>query len=349
MQAPVWVPGSGAEDKLLLKYLETVGGAAFMEVPVGKNEPPHTQRVIDALRIPATSGESAGRWKFPTKDKDKTQDFWARLSAASEIEVIEVKEQLGPFVIGQAYAGKLLVEDELATTASGVNKVPLVKPVVVCRGERDGEPTEGLLQVCRALNITVRKVDLGPGKAKPEVRWYRLELRGIVEGGKLNTPNRAVIGQLITARQLLEAAHRNLSVNLTIECDGEGNVSLRSVCEKLGIAVVHTPNSRPAAASPPIGVQRPRRPPLNFRDMHIDTGSRLKWKDGPQTAVVSSDRLVIFNGGEMSLTRATSQILGYRDHPCAHWEYKESHRSRPRILSEIYDETYGSPALPCPL
>jgi len=96
------------------------------------------------------------------------------------------------------------------------------------------------------------------------------------------------------------------------------------------------------------GVHRPRRPPLNFRDMHIDTGSRLKWKDGPQTAVVSSDRLVIFKGAEMSLTRATSQILGYRDHPCAHWEYKEPHRSRPRILSEIYEKTYGFPALPSP-
>jgi hypothetical protein len=89
------------------------------------------------------------------------------------------------------------------------------------------------------------------------------------------------------------------------------------------------------------GAHPPRRPPLNFRDMHIDTGSVLKWKDGPQTAVVSSDRLVIFNGEEMSLTRATSQILGYRDHPGAHWEYKESHRSRPRILSEIYEKTYG--------
>ena len=88
-------------------------------------------------------------------------------------------------------------------------------------------------------------------------------------------------------------------------------------------------------------VHRPGRPPLNFGEMHIDAGSRLKWKDGPQTAVVSSEKFVIFNGREMSLTRATSEILGYRDHPCAHWEYKESHQSRPRILSEIYDETYG--------
>jgi hypothetical protein len=326
----------------LYKYLQTVGGEAFMEVPVGKNEPLGTRRKIDALRIPATSGASAGRWTFP---KDKVQDFWAFVSAASKIEVIEVKEQLGPFVIGQAYAGKLLLEDQLATKARGVNKVPMVKSVVVCRGERDGGPTKGLLEVCRALNITVRKIDLGPGKAKREKRWYPLELRGIVEG---DTPNRAVIGQLITARQLLEAAHSNLSVNLTIECDAEGNVSLRSVCDKLKIAVVHTSTSRPAAASTPTGVPRPRRPPLNFRDMHIDTGSRLNWKDGPQTAVVSSDRLVIFNGREMSLTRATSQILGHPDHPCAHWEYKESHRSRPRILSEIYDETYGSLALPCP-
>jgi len=340
MQAPVWVPCS-AEDKLLYKYLQTVGGEAFMEVPVGKNEPLGTRRKIDALRIPATSGASAGRWTFP---KDKVQDFWAFVSAASKIEVIEVKEQLGPFVIGQAYAGKLLLEDQLATKARGVNKVPMVKSVVVCRGERDGGPTEALLEVCGALNITVWKADLGPGKAKREKPRsplgkakrekprYPLELTGIVKG---DTPNRAVIGQLITARQLLQAAHSNLSVNLTIECDGEGNVSLRTVCKKLGIAVVHTPNSRPATASPPTGVHRPRRPPLNFRDMHIDTGSRLKWKDGPQTAVVSGDRLVIFNGREMSLTTATSQILGRPDHPCTHWEYKERHRSRPRILSEI--------------
>ncbi|MGA2610611.1 MAG: hypothetical protein ABSH01_24465 [Terriglobia bacterium] len=253
MQGTKWVPSSGTEDKLLLKYLETVKGAAYIQVPVGKNEPRHTQRKIDALRIPAASGANAGRWKFP---KDKKQDFWALVSAASEVEVIEVKEQLGPFVIGQAYAGKLLLEDELAISTSGVNRVTRVKPVVVCRGEADGRLTDGLLAVCAALNIAVWKADLGPGKAKPEVPLYELELRGRVEGEKPNTPNRAVIGQLITARQLLHAAHEHLSVSLIIECEEEGNKSLRDVCSTLGIAV-HIRNDSPTAARPKGGA-RPR-------------------------------------------------------------------------------------------
>ena len=246
MQAPNWVPSNGLEDRLLLKYLETVGGAAFMEVPVGKNEPPRTQRKIDALRIPVASGASAGRWTFP---RNKKQDFWALVLAASEIEVIEVKEHLGPYVIGQAYVGKLLLEGELEINTRGVNKVTGVKPVVVCRGGPDGRLTDGLLAVCGALNITVWKADLGPVKAKPEEPPYQLELRGRVEGEKRNTPTRGVIGQLITARQLLEAVHSHLRVNLTIECDEEGNISLLDACRKLGIAV-HTARGGLAPAEP---------------------------------------------------------------------------------------------------
>lgn len=228
MQFSNWIPRNQPEGRLLKSYLEAVGGQAFMQVPVGENDPPGTRRVIDAVRIPGDSDREGGRWKFP-EDENGRLEFWRRVSAASEVEVVEVKEQLGPYVIGQAYVGKLLLEDQLAAEIGNVNKATRVKPVVVCRGDPDRSPTDGLWQVCRVLNITVRKF---PGKAKAEPRLYELELKG-----EANAPNRATIGQLVTARELLTAAHRNLRVNLTIECDERGNTSLFKVCEKLGIAV----------------------------------------------------------------------------------------------------------------
>jgi len=54
---------------------------------------------------------------------------------------------------------------------------------------------------------------------------------------------------------------------------------------------------------------RNRRPRLNFGDMRILIGSRLRWKQGPEEVTVSSDRRVRFNGAEMSLTKATERFV----------------------------------------
>ena len=86
--------------------------------------------------------------------------------------------------------------------------------------------------------------------------------------------------------------------------------------------------------------RRKRRETFQFGVMGIRPKSQLHWKDDYKTTVtVLDDRLVTYNGVEMSLTKATEKVLlrsgrHYRDHPCPHWTYK---RER---LSDIYERTY---------
>ncbi len=80
-----------------------------------------------------------------------------------------------------------------------------------------------------------------------------------------------------------------------------------------------------------------RRPNLNFVEMGIPIGSTLVSDKTDEEATVSGDRLVTFRGEEMSLTRATRNILEI-DHsvaPTPHWRFEG------RLLQEIYRETYG--------
>ena len=63
----------------------------------------------------------------------------------------------------------------------------------------------------------------------------------------------------------------------------------------------------------------------------------LYWKNDPQiTATVYSDRTVLYEGEEVSLSPLTSKLKGFSYYisPTTHWLYKD------RLLSEIYDETY---------
>lgn len=223
----VWKPKS-REDHLLQVYLATLGGAAYMEVPVGEDKPPGTRRKIDAVRIQGPAGSSSEKWKFRNSS---AQGFWTSVSAASEVEVVEVKDQLGAWVIGQAYAGKHLMENRIAS------KKTKVKAVVVCREGPDRRLADGLLQVCQALDVTVwtAKADLGAHKAKRDL-GPALELIGRPRSPN-KCPTRRVIGQLIVAKQLLNMAHSGLDVKLVIDCTDPGNVSLGQVCEQLGIEV----------------------------------------------------------------------------------------------------------------
>lgn len=79
------------------------------------------------------------------------------------------------------------------------------------------------------------------------------------------------------------------------------------------------------------------RPPLNFFEMGMEKGDVLYWKNDPQiTATVYSDRTVMYEGEEVSLSPLTSKLKGFSYYisPTPHWLYKD------RLLSEIYDETY---------
>lgn len=79
------------------------------------------------------------------------------------------------------------------------------------------------------------------------------------------------------------------------------------------------------------------RPPLNFFAMGLQKGDVLYWKYNQEiTATVYSERTVLYDGEEMSLSPLTSKLKGlsYNVAPTPFWIYKD------RLLSEIYDETY---------
>lgn len=76
-----------------------------------------------------------------------------------------------------------------------------------------------------------------------------------------------------------------------------------------------------------------RRPNLNFKEMGIPKGSLLLGSSG-ETAIVNSERTVIFRNEEVSLTQATITILGKYNNPCRHWTYNG------KRLTEIYDAVF---------
>jgi len=273
MSIPRWVPKRG-EDRLLRRYLGKAGGTAYMQVRVGEDEPRGTRRILDAVRIPAKPGETTRWWKFRSSDAD---EFWSLASAASKIEIIEVKNQLGPWVIGQAYVGKFLLENEIQS------KKTKVKPVIVCREGADGllaevcadldirvwpcksagvpgaktqgkrgswpaEPVVGgcphsisLLEVCADLDIRVWTQQVGG--SRPVRRRKGKEAVGDLRwswGLDLIAEGvtRGAIGSLVTAGLLLEKTlFSELKPKKIIEYDKPGNKSVLEVCKKLGIEV----------------------------------------------------------------------------------------------------------------
>jgi len=79
-----------------------------------------------------------------------------------------------------------------------------------------------------------------------------------------------------------------------------------------------------------------RRPNLNFEEMGIPIGSVLQSVDSDMMVTVVAAKKVRLGEDEMSLTRATRQVLGleYSVAPSPHWTYLG------RPLQEIYDKTY---------
>jgi len=80
-----------------------------------------------------------------------------------------------------------------------------------------------------------------------------------------------------------------------------------------------------------------KRPQMNYKDMNIPIGSTLIYsEDDSITAIVSTDKKVMFNDEEMSLTAATRIVkeLDYSVQPAPYWSYQG------KDLLSIYNETY---------
>ena len=81
-----------------------------------------------------------------------------------------------------------------------------------------------------------------------------------------------------------------------------------------------------------------RRPALNFYEMGMQKGDVLLWKENPSISVViDSERKVIYNGEETSISALSARLKGYNTKhiaPGKYWTFKD------RTLDDIYDETY---------
>ncbi|MDR0893710.1 MAG: GIY-YIG nuclease family protein [Prevotellaceae bacterium] len=83
-----------------------------------------------------------------------------------------------------------------------------------------------------------------------------------------------------------------------------------------------------------------RRPPLNYKAMNIPVGAKLVYlrSDTPIEVEVCSEKKVIYNGEETSLTAVTTRLLGseYSVQPTPYWSYNGKN------LQDIYNDTYSS-------
>jgi len=86
--------------------------------------------------------------------------------------------------------------------------------------------------------------------------------------------------------------------------------------------------------------KRKMRPPLNFREMNIPVGAKLVFMrdDNPVEVEVCSDRKILYNGIETSLSAVTKELLDldYYVPPTRYWIYNGKN------LHEIYNETYSA-------
>lgn len=104
----------GKEDEILLEYWQEVGGLIFAEVVVGgrgqgSRWPKGSKaRRIDALRF--SNFEALDLSPGIVTYRRENKDFIEELIQKSTVEMIEIKEKLGRYVIGQAIIGVDLLE-----------------------------------------------------------------------------------------------------------------------------------------------------------------------------------------------------------------------------------------------
>jgi len=83
-------------------------------------------------------------------------------------------------------------------------------------------------------------------------------------------------------------------------------------------------------------LEKQRRPPLNFKDMGILIGSRLKFTEDDSEVEVVGDKKVKYLGETYSLTSLTKKLLKleYAVQPTGYWLFNGKN------LKEKYEETY---------
>jgi T5orf172 domain len=88
-----------------------------------------------------------------------------------------------------------------------------------------------------------------------------------------------------------------------------------------------------------LAIKRSMRPPMNFHELGIPTGSVLVSKEGDKQAVVIAEKKVEFDGIVSSLTAATRKLLGLADdyplQPSPYWTFNG------RTVKEIYEDFHG--------
>ncbi|MCQ2200021.1 MAG: GIY-YIG nuclease family protein [Paludibacteraceae bacterium] len=81
-----------------------------------------------------------------------------------------------------------------------------------------------------------------------------------------------------------------------------------------------------------------RRPSLNFYEMGMKKGDVLLWKEDPSISVlINSERRVIYQDEEVSLSSLSAKLKGYNTKhiaPGNYWIYKD------KLLNDIYNDTY---------
>ncbi len=86
-------------------------------------------------------------------------------------------------------------------------------------------------------------------------------------------------------------------------------------------------------------LERQKRPPLNFIEMGIPIGSKLKYiKDNIEVEVVGEKKIKYLTDDSISLTSVTKKNFGldYSVQPTRYWMYNGKN------LTDIYDETYST-------
>lgn len=83
-------------------------------------------------------------------------------------------------------------------------------------------------------------------------------------------------------------------------------------------------------------LERQRRPPLNFMEMKIPMGSRLKFTEDETEVEVIEEKKVKYLDEIFSLTGVTKKLLNldYAVQPGSYWTYNGKN------ISDIYEETY---------
>src|SRR5688572_30455018 len=84
-------------------------------------------------------------------------------------------------------------------------------------------------------------------------------------------------------------------------------------------------------------LEKQRRPPLNFKDMGIEIGSRLKFTENNIEVEVAEEKKVKYLDKLFSLTKLTKDLLNidYSVQPTGYWLYNGKN------LKDLYDETYS--------